>query len=271
VPSDSIRSLSSRHQEILRRAFIEKSVKTRELAHEYGVHEMTIRRDLEQLCESGHLERIHGGARLTDRVSEELSHQLRVTRNGPAKVAIAQEALSLIENGETIALDASTSSLELAKLLFMREIKVITTSLEIAKTLANLGTPFILAGGEFNPRAQSFIGSLVESTLSRLHPDKVFFSAKGLTARIGFTDSNIFEADVKEHLIRSASTKVALLDSSKFGKKALATIARLEDVDILVTNDEPTPDALSEIELAGVRLVIAGQAACGQSPLAQIP
>jgi DeoR/GlpR family transcriptional regulator of sugar metabolism len=221
---------------------------------------MTVRRDLDQLADQGQLERIHGGARLSDRTSEELSHHLRASQNAEEKEQIALAALSLIQDGETVALDASTSCLSLAKLLRSRDIQAVVTSLDAAEVLASAGVPFILVGGTFHAPARSFVGGFFHHPLSRLHPDKVFFSAKGYTPETGFTDPYLPEVEAKIGLNRSATLVIALMDSSKFGRRSLATIANTDEVDVVITDTEPAANILEAFQEADVRLIVADPA-----------
>lgn len=248
---------TERQQDILRRAVASRVLRVRDLAAEYGVHEMTVRRDLDALCEQGLLERVHGGARLASRTGEELSHQLRAAQNVDAKARIARAALDLIHDGDTVALDASTTSLALAKLLPARRVQAIACGLDAAEALSSGGVPFFMVGGNFHAPARSFVGGLFMDTMGRLHPDKVFFSAKGFTPETGFTDPHLPEVGAKQALIRSAASAYALVDHSKFGRRALATIASAEQVEALIT-DAPPPDGYrAALEGADVRLLLA--------------
>ena len=250
-------NVSPRQQEILERAAAMSEIRVRELASEFGVHDMTVRRDLDALVGQGLLERVRGGARLRERMAEELSHHLRAARNAEAKQAIARAALALIEDGDTVAFDASTTSLALLRLLHARRVSAIVSSLDAAEQLAASGVPFVLVGGAFHAPARSFTGVLFEEAMARLHPDKVFFSAKGFAATTGFTDSHLPEVGAKRAMLRSGGTRIALIDASKFGRRALATIAKLDETDIVVT-DAPPPEAEARaLERADIHLVVA--------------
>ncbi len=133
----------------------------------------------------------------------------------------------------------------------------IITSLDGANTLAGAGVPFMMIGGSFHAPARSFVGRGVCAQLARLHPDKVFFSAKGFSLQAGFTDAHLPEVEVKECLIASAGLKVALLDGSKFGKEALGTIVGIESVDVLITDCEPPGEIVERLEQDGVQLIVA--------------
>lgn len=246
-----------RQQEILRRATVERIVKVKRLAAELGVHEMTIRRDLDALAEQGLVERVHGGARIKNQAASESSYQIRVATQTREKELVAQAALELVRDGDTIAVDASTTALALIRNLTGRSVSAIVVSLDAADAAASAGIPFIMVGGMFHPPARSFVGPQVGVQLERLHPDKVFFSAKGFTRRAGFTDAHLPEVETKERLVRSAGVVVALLDHTKFGKEALGTIATPAEVDVLITDREPSREYRESLEAIGVRLVVA--------------
>ena len=254
--------LPGRQQDILRRALTLKVVRVKDLAAEFGVHEMTVRRDLDALCEAGKLSRVHGGARLLDQTSQELSHQLRAGQNVDAKERIARAALELIQDGDTVALDASTTCLALARLLPSlhgngRQVQAIACSLDAANALAAGGVPFLMVGGNFHAPARSFVGAFFMDTMQRLHPDRVFFSAKAYTPDSGFTDPHLPEVGAKQALVRSGGSAVALLDSSKFGRRALATIATHANVDVVVTDAPPSDEIRRRLEADDVRLMVA--------------
>lgn len=252
-------AVSSRQQEILQFAVIHKIVRISDLAARLGVHEMTVRRDIDALCKQGRLRRIHGGAQLVERTNEEVAHHLRKTQNVSAKKAIARAALELIQEGDTIALDASTSAFALIPLLPTVAVQVMASSLDAANLLASKGIPFLLIGGDFHGPARSFVGNLFDEAVRRIHPDIVFFSAKGYTPELGFTDAHLPEVGSKRSLIDTAQTVVALVDSSKFGRTALATIATPKEVDIVITDKKPDNRVIRGLEHDGVKLIVAGK------------
>ncbi|ABF43890.1 MULTISPECIES: DeoR/GlpR family DNA-binding transcription regulator [Deinococcus] len=257
--TDTLKVGSERQHLILRRALAERVVKIKDLAAELGVHEMTVRRDLDQLAEQGLLERVHGGARLLEKTSEEIAHQLRVTTNTEAKAQLARAALALIEDGDVVALDASTTALALARILHARQVTAILTGLDAANVAAQNGVPFLMVGGNFHAPARSFVGAFFMATMAKLHPDKVFFSAKAFSPGTGFTDAHLPEVGAKQALIASGGTRIALLDASKFGGRALATIATLDQVDVLITNRPPSAETRAALDAADIRLIVTAQ------------
>lgn len=250
---------AERQQEIVRKAALRRIVKVSDLATEFGVHEMTIRRDLEVLAERGLLERIHGGARMLAQSGFEASFLIRAGSHVAEKANIAQAALTLVHDGDTVAFDASTSALAMVRGLAGRNVNAIVLSLDAAEELSRTDVPFVLVGGSFHRPARSFVGPLAGRQLERLHPDTVFLSAKGFSARSGFTDAHLSEVETKERLIAAASVVVVLLDHSKFGHEALGTFAGVDQVDVVVTDQEPDEGDRAALERSGVRLMVAGE------------
>ena len=250
---------AERHQHILRLALGERIVRIRDLARSLGVHEMTVRRDLDALSEQGLMRRVRGGARLTQQAGAEVAYTLRATQQLPAKARIAEAALWLVQAGDTVGFDASTTALTLAQRLGERSVQAVVTSLDAANALASAKVPFTLVGGTFHERARSFVGGTVTQALERLHLDTVFFSAKGFSLRAGFTDAHLPEVEVKEKLIGSGGTVVALLDSQKFGLEAFGKIATLGQIDILVTDAAPPKPVREALLEADVQLIVAGE------------
>ena len=246
-----------RHQQILSLAQAQRAIRIKEVAQHLGVHEMTVRRDVDALVEQGLLERIHGGARLPQKASEEVSQVLRAGQHALEKQSLARAALAFVGRGDTVAVDASTTALALVKMLAGLEVKVLATGLDAAISLAASSVPFTLAAGDFQPSARSFVGPLVMATLRRIHPDTVFFSAKGFTVESGFTEPYLAEVETKAQLIASGRQVIALLDHSKFGRTALYTLADLTAVDVVITDREPSGEVREALEAAQVQLVIA--------------
>lgn len=231
--------------QILARARLEKVVRVRELAQRLGVHEMTIRRDLEQLCDQGLLRRIRGGAALPDQVAQETDYAQRAQENVAAKHAIARAALAHVQPGDTVALDASTTALALAQIIPVRQITVVATGLDSAVALAERGVPFLLTGGSFHPIARSLTGGFLAQNISRLKVDVAFLSGKGLSTDHGLSDPYPPEVEAKQALMKAAKQTVALVDHTKIGREALVQICSIDRLDAIIT-DQPIPDALAD-------------------------
>jgi DeoR family transcriptional regulator, fructose operon transcriptional repressor len=256
-------SARDRQDEILVRILAERSVRIKDLAIEFDVSEMTIRRELDALVLMGRAERVHGGARARQFASEEISYLQRSETNAQAKRNIAVAALRLIDDGDTVGLDASTTALALARLLPARKVRAVLSGFDAVDAIQQSDIEFYVSGGLFHAKARSFVGGTAIEFLQKIHPDKVFFSCNGYTPTEGFTDPNPLEAETKRALLKGGALKVALLDDSKFGRRSLATTAETCDIDIVITNAEPPADALADFEANDVQVIIASDSAGG--------
>ncbi len=228
-----------RHRIILQLLAEQGSVTVTELCEKLGVSDMTVRRDLSALQSAGLLRRIHGGAVSTRGRSYEPPFLTRVQEAREAKRAIAEFAATLVEEGDSIALDVGTTTLEMARCLTdKRDITVITASLPIANVLADHpDIRVILTGGILRPGERSMVGNIAESTFTRFHVDKAFIGIGGVDLNAGLTEYNLEDALVKKKLIASGQQHILLADSSKFGRVTFADVAPLSEIHQIVTDD----------------------------------
>jgi DeoR family transcriptional regulator, fructose operon transcriptional repressor len=249
---------SERRRIILEHMLVARELPIKTLANDLEVHEVTIRRDLAELEREGLLEIVRGGARILEQAQADIAYEMRANREIMAKRVIATEAIKLVQDGDTIALDASTTSLEVARVLINRSrVHVLVSGLEAAMVLAASKTPFTVLGGTFNPVARGFSGPITELVLGKLHPDKVFFSVKGLSQKGGLTDASLIEAEVKTRLIESSKSAIALVDHTKFGATAFTTIIGLDHLDALITDKEPDAQMRKWLIGNGLKLMVA--------------
>ena len=228
-----------------------------ELAAEFEVSEMTIRRDLEELAEQGHARRVRGGVISTVSRSYEPPLAARATEACQAKRRIAEVAAGYIEYGETAILDVGTTTLALARCLRSRRgLTIVTPSVQAAVELAgDSSSRVILTGGIVRPGELSLIGHLAEETLAQLNCDVLFLGVGGVDAEKGLTEYNLDDTRVKQAAIKAASRKIALADQSKLGRVCLAAIASLSEIDILITDASSQHPVLAAARDAGVEVV----------------
>lgn len=229
----------------------------------FNVCDMTARRDLRELDREGLLRRVHGGAVSSLRRSYESPFQIRASKNTAPKERIGQAAAALIHDGDSIALDTGTTTLEVARALRdQRNLTFLTTSLPIANEIAarfplESGVRLIVAGGIVRPNELSMIGSFTEQMCSQIHVDRAFLGFGGLTLEEGLTEYNLEDAMVKQALLRSAHQKIAVIDSSKFGRTTFAAVGPPTIVDIIITDAGAPPDMLEALRALGVQVILA--------------
>ena len=231
------------------------------LAASLDVATEAVRRDLETLAGLGVVRRVHGGAvRADDTSGREATVDQRSAENAEAKARIAAAALSLLPGGRaSVILDAGTTTAQLADQLPARtELVVVTNSVPIAGALADRHPGEVhLLGGRLRHVTQATVGEAAARHLETLRADAVFLGSDGLTIEHGLSTPDQGEASVKRAMRRSARSVNALVDSSKIGRELLHSFARLEDIDVVVTDDGIDPGMLAAIEQAGVRVVTA--------------
>lgn len=216
-----------------------------ELSQVLGVSEVTVRKDLDVLEFQGVLTRVHGGAVVSGRGRLELYFAAREQQHLEEKRRIAQAAAALIQSGQSIFLDASTTALQVARLIKDREdLVVVTNGLYTAIELNFCaGITTIVVGGTMRRRSSSLVGSLNYNSLQRLRVDLGLFGARGVTARDGLMESEIDEAQLKQQMASAAGRVIGIVDSSKFGTMAFSAFALPHEIDRIIT-DEGAPAAI---------------------------
>ncbi|MEU5548693.1 MULTISPECIES: DeoR/GlpR family DNA-binding transcription regulator [unclassified Micromonospora] len=234
-----------RQAAILDRVRATGGVRVGELAVEFGVSDMTIRRDLDLLHERGLLAKVHGGATVAGS-TDEPGFQAKSVRQQVEKAAIAARAARLVHPGAAIALSAGTTTAELARrLVDVPSLTVVTNSLPVADILHDQGRDdqtVVLTGGVRTP-SDALVGPLAVAAVRSLHLDLLFLGVHGVTDRAGFTTPNLMEAETNRALVAAADRLVVLADHTKWGTVGLSAIAPLSDAHVLVTDDRLAPEA----------------------------
>lgn len=243
------------------------AVRVTDLTELFGVSDMTVRRDLEQLAGEGLARKVYGGAVLAGRVAFEPRLVKKIDLAQPAKRAIAEHAAGLIRPGAMVALSAGTTTWAMARdLVTIPALTVVTNSATVAEAIGSLDTSnqvtIILTGGIRTPSA-ALVGPVADRTIASMHVDMLFLDVHGLDLRAGFTTPNLAEATTNRALVDSAREVVVLADSSKWGVVGLAGIGPLTLAHTLIT-DHCLPDdglALLREEIGNVVAVPSQQRA----------
>jgi len=252
-----------RRAQILERIQRDGGVSVADLARDHAVSAITVHRDLEQLAREGLVERVHGGARALRGLGPlpliATAWQERVLQGGLAKAAIAGRAATMVASGSTVFLDASSSSLALARRLMEdppNELTVVTNSPAIAYEVVAEPMHVVVCPGELDQHMRMIAGRWTVEFLRELNFDVAFVSAAGVTLDAGLTTSRRPLADVVDAARAAAARTVGLIDASKFGRSSLVTIAPAQELDLVITDDGLPRAVAEEYRTAGVRLDI---------------
>lgn len=235
------------------------SISVAELSQLLRVSDMTIRRDLRNLSNDGLLERVYGGALSRRGRSYEPPYVLRTTEHIEPKEIIGRCAAGMVSEGDSVALDIGTTTLELAKeLRGTSNLTVITASVHIANILSDApNMRLILSGGILRKEELSLIGHVAEGTFQDFHVDKAFVGVGGLDIQDGLTEYNVEDMLVKRAMIANAGQVIVVADSSKLGKTCFATIAPISVVDVLVTDALIPREMADQLTAKGIEVRIA--------------
>ncbi len=231
-----------------------------ELADAFGVSPDTVRRDLMRLSASGAIARIHGGAVAAQRPTAALMTPTeRRDSRFEAKKRIGAIAAGLLNDGETVLMNGGTTVLEVARALSgRRELTLITCSPAVLRETPDksLRGAYLL-GGRWYPELEVVVGPVALPGTRGITADVLVLGAAALAAGSGVSIPLADEAEMLQSMIDAAKRRILVADSSKFGLEALARIAAFEDIDTLVTDEQPPPELLHALEQAGVDVVVA--------------
>lgn len=242
-----------RKNEILAILQKEQRVLVSELSQRYDVTDETIRRDLEKLESEGYVKRTYGGAVLNKNISMDMPLRIREKTNRREKQVIARLAARLVEEGDSIMLDSSSTSLMIAReLKEMNKLTVVTNSVEVLIEFAGHdGIQVISTGGTLRDSSLSLVGTAAQKVLHGYNVDKAIVSCKGIDMEKGVTDSSDVEADVKNAMRSCAKRTILAVDSSKFGQVSFVRFMELGQGDMLVTDRLPDGGWLQFLEERG--------------------
>ena len=251
---------SERRNQIVRMLQEEQRVMVPELSLRFAVSEVTIRKDLAWLEAQGLALRTHGGAIATvaGLSPSEMSFDVRERQHHAEKERIGEVAASYVQDGETIALDASTTALAMVPFLAAkRDLTVVTNGVRAGMELLPLPTLSVLMlGGMLRRESYSLVGMWGKSVLQQVNISKVFIGARGLTLRASLTDVNAEEVELKRAMVEAANEVIAVLDSSKRGQVTLATFCPLERLTRIITDKDAPTQLVKQVRKLGVEVLL---------------
>lgn len=251
--------ISERHDKILALLNKRGRISIQELQQLMLVSVSTLRRDLDQLAESGEVQRIHGGVELTKQ-QQTLQHEALLSQknemNLSAKQVIARTAMRELHGGETIYLDAGSTTGAMIALLgnLQPAPQVVTNSVHHASQLADLMVPVIIIGGQVKLSTNATIGVTAAEQLGQLALDVSFLGADAVNTDMGIMTPDLEEATIKKLVINRSNKVFVLADNSKFDRVAFAKVSDLADITLITDKSlasAPAYQAKTDIIVGG--------------------
>lgn len=229
-----------------------------ELADLFGVSRSTIRRDLLEMHQRNLLLRTRGGAVRSQMVAFDRSASESGTINVESKERIGKAAAALISAGETVMLDAGSTTRQVVKHLQAPNMTLVTNSFDAA--IAGMAKPdvdLIMVGGLLRTHGSATIGPTAEDQIALFKADTAILGMNAISPKDGLTTPNLLVAQIKRAMIAQSNRLIVVADHTKLGMSALCKVAPMEEADILVTDEEADPEILSAIRALGVEVIIA--------------
>lgn len=259
VPTDSRQARQlARRQAIAEAVTAEGSIRIEDVADRFEISLMTAHRDLDELAERGLLRKTRGIVTAAPTSLVEASDVYRSARQSDEKAAIAAAAADMIEPGQAVFLDDSTTVLKMAPHLADKlPLTVLTNSLSLMTELKALRDLTLIGlGGQYHAWCNGFMGRMTVNEISRLRADLMFVSMPAITDGVVFHQSPEM-ADTKRAMFDAASRRVLLADHTKFERRALHGMIAVADFDAIVTDDTTPQARIDELRALDLRVVIA--------------
>lgn len=245
---------------ILDRIRSDGGARVADLVDELRVSDMTVRRDLQLLEKQGFIDKVHGGATVVqERMLFEPGFRAKSTLQQEAKETLARAAADLVPPDSAVAISAGTTTYAVARhLLDKPELTIVTNSLPVADLFhrrGRLDQRVILTGGARTP-SDALVGPFAVAALRTVHVDYALLGVHGMDARAGFTSPNLLEAETDRALVESGRTVVVVADQTKWGIVGMATIVRLSQVQVLITDGPLDPAVRAALSEQVGRLIV---------------
>jgi DeoR/GlpR family transcriptional regulator of sugar metabolism len=250
-------SQSERFEHVVRLLETRDYVQVAELSQAFAVSEVTVRSDLTELARQGLVARIRGGVRALQHGNSEVGFDLRLRLEVDRKRAIARTAAAMVNEGEAVALDASTTAYYLAlELRSKRELVVVTNGLLVATALADApGITVLVTGGMLRLSAMSVVGDFGADVLRTTRINKGFLGARGLSLSRGLMDLNPDEVRIKQEMADACEQVYGIFDGTKWHRSALLAFVSAEELAGIITDSSAPIDEVEAWRAAGVDVI----------------
>ncbi|MCM3585347.1 DeoR/GlpR family DNA-binding transcription regulator [Mesobacillus maritimus] len=234
-----------------------KSVSLDELVEVFNVSKNTIRRDVQELVESGNLKKVYGGVAVKEPSKLE-SFQERKVRNQPGKTAIGRQAVEYVEEGDVIFIDSGTTTIEMFNFIKDKQnITIVTNNIEfIVHSLPYENLNIITIGGILERKTNSLGRPQNLDVIKTYNINKAFMATTGISLSNGVTNASPLETDIKQAIVQRSQQVYLLADHQKFGRYGLMTYCNLEEIDYLITDKTPEEEFQIFAKNNNVELVI---------------
>ena len=249
---------SKRIEEIRDFIYLNKTVTLDKICEQFDVSKSTLRRDLDEILTSGDIKKIYGGVTVLPR-RELVSFEERNISNPEAKRRIAAAAADLVEEDDIVFIDSGTTTLPIIDFIKEKKnITILTNNVEIiVRAIPYENINIISLSGTLSRKTLSFTGATAVQVLQNYNISKAFMATTGFSVVNGVMNSAPVESDIKHAAVQRSQKVYLLADSSKCGVISLITYAKLDQIDALITEAEPTPDLREFLERCGKRILIA--------------
>jgi len=263
MPQDDPESLDieARRERIARMVDTEQFVSVKQLARLFGVSQVTIRTDIDALSKERHgLRRVRGGILRGQTPYSETPYEARSRSEEADKLAIGEAAAAIIRDNDTVILDVGTTTMAIAEALVKKtdlsNVTVFTNGINIALTLERAYPRImtVVTGGSLRPLQHSLVEPMATLILGNISANIAFVGCNGIDTEFGISATNLPEAAIKQVIVQAAHRIVVVADASKFGRRTLAHVCGLEDVDCFLTAGHIDETLASQIREAGATI-----------------
>ena len=250
---------AQRRERIQEYLSVHKIVRMNDLYGMLGASEATVRRDLEWLEREGVLERTHGGAILSQRMTLEPEYLQRAHTNPEEKRLIGELAASLIEDGEVVFINSGTTTAQVIRHIRAKAgITVFSNNIKAALEVGEVGFNLHLVGGQYQPHSNSVAGRFAIDNLRQVYADKAILGMDGISLIHGCTVPSNVEAEVMKQMIERTKGEILIVaDHSKWGVVSNFQIATIDEIDKIITDEAIDPSTLESLAAHSVEILIA--------------
>lgn len=260
VMKKSVSEVKKRHEIIAELLRERDTLYVSEVARDLGVSELTIRRDFSLLAENSSFVRFHGGIKRADKKNEDIpKYENKELINLGLKQLIARCASEYVQDGDTVFINAGTTTLEVIKILKNKKITIVTNNTSASEVMDENSTALLICtGGEYNPKTNAFSGILATELISKMRSSVCILGVNGISATDGVTTPFYSETILNEvFLERNKGKAIVVADGSKIGKSFCFATSSIEKIDIIITDTTADKGALNDLKKAGVTIIFA--------------